>query len=173
MRFTLASISCINISHHQFRTPAKCTIAQSITMCTMWNESQARERNPNPKFLVRMSSGGVGVFHVKGWGPKSSVCSSETQGNQLLSGISQVFFPRFYFSGCSGGGGQVRKNSLNIKFWAGYFWDIPDPDVGIPRTKTLCRWPFSVVLDREWPGCPGIWVGTSRTWKNLCKKTLG
>ena len=29
---------------------------------------QARKRNPNPNFLVRISSGGVGVFHVKGGG---------------------------------------------------------------------------------------------------------
>ena len=38
---------------------------------------QARERNPNLNFLVRICSGGVGVFHVKGWGPKSSVCPSK------------------------------------------------------------------------------------------------
>ena len=35
---------------------------------------------PNPNILVRISSGGVGVFHVKGRGPKSSV-SFEAQGN--------------------------------------------------------------------------------------------
>ena len=45
-------------------------------------------------------------------------------------------------------------------------------DVGIPRTKTLCKWPFSVVLDREWPGCPGSWVGTSRIWKNFYARKL-
>ena len=48
---------------------------------------QARKRNPNPNFLVRISSAGVGVFHVKGWGPKSSVCPSdsfETQGYQTF-----------------------------------------------------------------------------------------
>ena len=38
---------------------------------------QARKRNPNPNFWVRISSGGVGVLHVKGWGPKSSVCPSK------------------------------------------------------------------------------------------------
>ena len=38
---------------------------------------QGRKRNPNPNFLVRVFSGGVGVFHVKGWGPKSSVCPSK------------------------------------------------------------------------------------------------
>ena len=28
------------------------------------------------------------------------------------------------------------------------------------------------VLDREWPGCPGIWVGTSRIWKNFMQENL-
>ena len=32
---------------------------------------------------------------------------------------------------------------------------------------------FSVVLDREWPGCPGIWVGTSRIWKNFMQGNFG
>ena len=31
---------------------------------------QGRKRNLNPNFLVWISLGGVGVFHVKGWGPK-------------------------------------------------------------------------------------------------------
>ena len=33
-------------------------------------------------------------------------------------------------------------------------------------TKTLCKLPFFVVSDREGPGCPPIWVGTSRDQKN-------
>ena len=42
-----------------------------------------RRKSTNPNFLVRIPSGGVGVFHVKGWGPKSLVCPSfETQRNQ-------------------------------------------------------------------------------------------
>ena len=45
---------------------------------------QGRKRNPNPNFGVRISSGGVGVFHVKGWGPRSSVCPFEAQGNQTF-----------------------------------------------------------------------------------------
>ena len=44
--------------------------------------------------------------------------------------------------------------------------DIPDPGPGMSWTRTLCKAPFSgalsVVLDRKWPGCPAIWVGTSR-----------
>ena len=54
---------------------------------------------------------------------------------------------------------QGRKNSLKIKFVGRIFLgrqghtrrDIP--------TKTLCKLPFSVVLEREWLGCPRIWVG--------------
>ena len=34
--------------------------------------------------------------------------------------------------------------------------------IGMSRTKTFGKAPFCVVLDREWPGCPTIWVGTSR-----------
>ena len=66
-----------------------------------------------------------------------------------------------------------RENSLNIKFWAGHSWGIRDPDVGIAQTKTLCNWPFSVLLDREWPGCPAILVGTSRIWKNFMQENFG
>ena len=45
---------------------------------------QARKRNPNPSFWVRISSGGVGVFHVKGRGPKSSVCPSKPAKSNFL-----------------------------------------------------------------------------------------
>ena len=46
--------------------------------------NQGRRRNLNPNFLVRISSGGVGVFHLKGWGPKSSVCPSKPTENQTF-----------------------------------------------------------------------------------------
>ena len=39
--------------------------------------------------------------------------------------------------------------------------DIADPGPGTSWTKTLCKAPFPVVLDREWPGCHAIRVGTS------------
>ena len=43
----------------------------------------ARKKSTNPSFRVRIFSGGVWVFHMKGWGPKSSVCPSKP-GNQTL-----------------------------------------------------------------------------------------
>ena len=39
--------------------------------------TQGGKRNPNPNFLVRIFSSGVGVFHVNGWGPKSSIRPSK------------------------------------------------------------------------------------------------
>ena len=40
---------------------------------------------------VRISSGGVGFFHVKRWGPKSSVCPSKPRESKVFSGISWDF----------------------------------------------------------------------------------
>ena len=51
--------------------------------------SQGRKRNPNPNFLVQASSGRAGVFQVKGWGPKSSVCPSKPWQTKLFGGISR------------------------------------------------------------------------------------
>ena len=45
---------------------------------------------------------------------------------------------------------------------------------GYPGQKLYAsKWPFSVVVDREWPGCPGIWVGTSRIWENFMQEYFG
>ena len=49
--------------------------------CSKTGHFQGRERNPNPNFLVRISSGGAGFFHVKGWGPKRSVYVLQNQGS--------------------------------------------------------------------------------------------
>ena len=45
----------------------------------------------NPNFLVRISSGGVGVFHVKEWGPKSSVGPSTPRETRIFGGMSREF----------------------------------------------------------------------------------
>ena len=52
---------------------------------------QARKTKPNPDFWVRISSGGVGVFHVKGQRPKSSICPSKPRETKLFGGISRDF----------------------------------------------------------------------------------
>ena len=63
-----------------------------------------------------------------------------------------------------------KKNNLKIKFSGRIFMghqgptrrDIPDPSPGTSQTKTLCKAPSSVVLDRQWPACPEIRIGASR-----------
>ena len=44
--------------------------------------------------------------------------------------------------------------------------DVPHPGPGTSSTRTSCKVPCLVALDREWPGCPAIWVRTSRDQKN-------
>ena len=48
------------------------------------NYCQGGKRNPNPNFLVRISSCGVGVFHVNGVGAKKFDTSLETREIKLF-----------------------------------------------------------------------------------------
>ena len=70
---------------------------------------QARKRNPNLNFLVRIFSGGGVVFHVKGWGPKSSVCLS-----------------------------KPRKIKVFWRDIPGFCWDIPGRARKAWEKKSLC-----------------------------------
>ena len=55
------------------------------------HEMQGRKKNTNPNLLVWMSSSGVGVFHVKGWGPKSWVYPSKPRENKpFLAGCPGI-----------------------------------------------------------------------------------
>ena len=45
---------------------------------------QARQRNPNPNFSVRIFSGGAGVFHMKEWGAKMFGTLLETRDIKLF-----------------------------------------------------------------------------------------
>ena len=62
------------------------------------------------------------------------------------------------------------KSSPNIKYLGGIFLG---PDVGYPGQKLYASGPFSVVSDREWPGCPGIWRKTSRIWRKFMQENFG
>ena len=54
---------------------------------------------------------GWGVFHVKGWGPKSSVCPSKPRETKLFGGIS------WDFAGISPGGARrVREKKACVQF---------------------------------------------------------
>ena len=77
----------------EFSSPScPCTMRLACTpLIVETDRFQARERNPNPNFLVRIFSGGVGVFHVKGWGPKSLICPSKPEKSNFFGGISRDF----------------------------------------------------------------------------------
>ena len=82
-------------------------------------------------------------------------------GNRVLSPRDSGSLGAQLFSELAGW--KNKKDSLKRKFWGRIFlasgptrWNIPDPGSGMSRTKTLCKAPLFVVLDREWPGCPAI-----------------
>ena len=62
---------------------------------------------------VRIFSGGLGVFHVLGWGPKSSVCPSKPGKSNLLGGIFPGILP-----GYPGGARKVWERKVCVKFLA-------------------------------------------------------
>ena len=73
---------------------------------------QGRRRNPNPNFLVQISSGGV---HAKGWGPKNSVCPSKPREAKVFGGISRDF-------------AGISRNCLKSlrKCLCSIFWSLSD-----------------------------------------------
>ena len=82
-----------------------------LTRClSLPNNQKKRRRNPNPNFFVRISSVGVGVFHVKGWGAKKFGMSFETQGNQTSWRDISGFLPGIT-RGCPK---SVRKKLCSI-----------------------------------------------------------
>ena len=68
-----------------------------------------RKKEPKPRLSkVRIFSSGVGVLHMNGWGPESSIRPSKPGKSNFLGGISRDF------AGISRGGAEKfeRKKSL-------------------------------------------------------------
>ena len=73
--------------------------------------SHARQKaRTNPNFWVRISSGGVGVFHVKGWGSKSSACPSKPRRTKLFGGMP------WDLAGISGGCPKCLRKNVCVQF---------------------------------------------------------
>ena len=90
---------------------------------------QTRKRSTNPNFLVWISSGGVGVFHVNGWGPKSSVCLSKPREPKLLGRISRAFLPGYHRC--------ARKRGVEFKGGGGQpSWAVLTASVALESTLT-------------------------------------
>ena len=81
---------------------------------------QKRSRNLN--FLVWISSGGVGVFRVKGWVPKNSVCPSKPRENKLFRvgvfgrAVPERIFRNFFWA-AGFFRGFCRRISLSSFLW--------------------------------------------------------
>ena len=71
---------------------------------------QGGKKNPNPNFLVRIFSSGVGVFHVTGWGPKSSIRPSKPGKSNFLGGVSRDF------AGISRGRTKSLRKKVCVQF---------------------------------------------------------
>ena len=71
---------------------------------------QARKRNPNPNFWVRISSSEVGVFHVKGRGPKVRYGPRNQENQTLLAGYPGIL------PGYPGGARKVREKKFAFNF---------------------------------------------------------
>ena len=78
------------------------------------------KRNPNPNFWVWISSGGMAVFHVKGWGPKSSVCPSKPGKPNFFAGYPRIF------AGISRGCPKSLRKKVRVQFLAPKFSVIQD-----------------------------------------------
>ena len=72
--------------------------------------NQPSKRSTNSNFWLRIPSGGVGVFHVNGWGPKSSACP-QNPGKQTFGQDIPGFLPG-YPSGAQWRPKSSRKTML-------------------------------------------------------------
>ena len=82
------------------------------------SNERGKKRSTDPNFWVRMSSSGVAIFHVKGWVPKSSVCSSKPRENKLFGGISRDF------AGISQGHPKSLRKKVCVQFLAPIEWTL-------------------------------------------------
>ena len=124
---------CYQNSHGFSKLPIQCTQQRSLQQvnfhCSFYGIYQKKffknVRNPNhhyfrqekkepkPKLLrVQIFSGGVGVFHVKGWGPKKFGMSLETREIKLFWAGYPGLLP-----GYPGSIRKFEKKKFVFNFW--------------------------------------------------------
>ena len=84
------------------------------------------EKEPKPKLLSPDIFWWVGVFHVKGWGPKTSVCPSKPRESNFFGGISRDF------AGISWNRPKSLRKNVWVQFLAPIVGDDFDWTTGIP-----------------------------------------
>ena len=95
-----------------------------------------KKNEQNPNCLVRISSGGVGVFRVKGRGARSSVCASRPRETKLFGRISWDFCRDI-----PGAPEKLQKKEFVFNFWPLIFQENPRPKLptSIPDTNPAER----------------------------------
>ena len=144
---------------------------------------QARKRNPNPNFLVRISSGGVGVFHVQGWGPKSFLCPSNPRETKLFwrdipgffagypgcpkslrqKSLCSILVPYIVFNLFifSNPWRKFQKNPRAHKNKIGTSLPSPQPKMPPLKRRILWTWRFSSRKNASFPGAHQIGAAIS------------
>ena len=88
----LCSLEGSTADQNDFKDDFERSRQIQIQANTVFELFAGKKRSTNPNFWVRISSGGVGVFHVKGWRPKSSVCPSKPRETKFLGGIFRDYY---------------------------------------------------------------------------------
>ena len=132
---------------------------------------------------------GISGTHTSGFLTLALGCP----GHTLYSGTKKEPKPKLLSPDIFRWGGGLPREGVGAKkfgmsleaqgiklFWRdirGFCRDIPEAPEKFEKIMFGFNfWPlfmqgaFSVLLDREWPGCPAIWVGTSRYQKNLMQE---
>ena len=96
-----------------------------------------KEKSTNPNFWVRIFTGGVGVFHMKGWGQKSSVHPSKPGRSNFFGGISEILL------GYPGSVRKVWEKKVCVQFLSQRNYIRPPPPPS-PPTPPPPVWPEGV-----------------------------
>ena len=133
--------------------------------------SSGKKKEPEPNFFGPDIFGGVGVFHVKGWGPKGSVCPSNARKTKLFGGISQIFWrdiPRVL---------KKLKTKVGVLFLDPRICPKSQNEVcpvlpgKVPRVKS--RWHMALLIVKNVAKHPATNVKPIVPWKNqrkICHK---
>ena len=107
------------------------------------------KRTQTQTFLVRIFSGGLGIFHVKGWGPQSSVCPSKFRETKLFG------LPRDIPGFCRAIPGNPQ--SLRKKIWVQFSFPRGGEMFLFDLWRTRTRQATGSLLLEALP----LWEGTS------------
>ena len=141
------------------------------------NKLRHEKRAQTQTFLVWISSGGVGVLHVNGWEPKSSVCPSKPREIKLLGrdipgscwdipAVPERIEKYQRTAKRASGKGQRQKTSKSLKK---YFRQLSRRAKNVKKCQKYFRLFSTVFARRQFSG--PFWGALSK--KNVCVFDFG